>query len=85
MRINVNSNCPLPYMQKLCKSKSCSVCRCNEKDIPQDWIKTDKVESTEKDMDVWSKERDDTPGKWIWHVEDEENDKGEYFDVHTNV
>lgn len=29
LRINVNSECPLPYMQKLCKSKSCSVCRCD--------------------------------------------------------
>jgi hypothetical protein len=22
---------------------------------------------------------------WIWHVEDEENDEGEYFDLYSNV
>jgi hypothetical protein len=58
-------------MNKLCKSKSCSVCRCDEKDIPQNWIITDKVQSTDKDKDIWAQERDETPDKWIWHVEDE--------------
>lgn len=58
-------------MNKLCKSKSCSVCRCDEKDIPQNWITTDKVKSTQTGKDVWAKERDPTSDKWVWHVEDE--------------
>ena len=48
------------------------------------WMKTDKVKSAESEMDVWSKERPDSID-WVWHVEDQENDKGQYFDVHTNV
>lgn len=71
-------------MNELCRSKSCSVCRCDEKDIPQMWIKTDKVKSTNRNLDVWSQERPDT-NDWLWHVEDEDNDKGEYFDVYSNV
>ena len=72
-------------MNKICKSKSCSVCRCDEKDIPQNWIKTDRVpKSTHGSMDVWSQERP-TSQNWVWHVEDEENDRGEYFDVNENV
>lgn len=84
LRLNLNSECPLPIMNELCRSKSCSVCRCDEKDIPQMWIKTDKVKSTNPDLDVWSQERPDT-NDWLWHVEDEDNDKGEYFDVYSNV
>lgn len=29
LRLNINSKCPLPYMNKLCRSKSCAVCRCD--------------------------------------------------------
>lgn len=54
-------------MNKLCKSRSCSVCRCDEKDIPQNWIKTDKVQSTEEGKDVWQHEREISE-KWVWHV-----------------
>ena len=33
-------------MNKLCRSKSCAVCRCDEKDIPQNWMRTDKVDES---------------------------------------
>jgi hypothetical protein len=69
LRRNLNSKCPLPYMHKLCKSKSCEVCRCDEKDIPQNWVTTDKVKSTQG-ASTWADERDDDAGKWVWHVED---------------
>lgn len=54
IRLNLNSECPLPYMNKICKSKSCAVCRCDERDIPQSWSSTDKVLSQSQDKDVWS-------------------------------
>lgn len=67
IRLNLNSECPLPIMNKLCKSKSCAVCRCDEKDIPAMWMKTDKVISAEPGLDVWSRERDESVS-WVWHV-----------------
>ena len=77
-------------MNKLCRSKSCAVCRCDEKDIPQNWMRTDKVDESkfqQQYTEVWSNERDNISlnKKWVWHVEDEENDEGEYFDVHFNI
>ena len=44
-------------MNKLCRSQSCAVCRCDDKDIPQKWKKTDKVKIREKKIDVWEDER----------------------------
>jgi ERO1-like protein alpha len=34
IRLNIEEECSLGMMQKLCKSQSCTVCRCNEEDIP---------------------------------------------------
>lgn len=34
IRLNINQECPLGIFKKLCKSSSCSVCRCTDKDIP---------------------------------------------------
>lgn len=34
IRLNINQECHLGTLQKLCKSKSCSVCRCDINDIP---------------------------------------------------
>jgi hypothetical protein len=42
-RANLNRECELYARTKICKSKSCTVCRCDEKDIPTNWIKTDQV------------------------------------------
>ena len=63
-------------MNKLCRSQSCAVCRCDDKDIPQNWKKTDKVKRTKKKIDVWEQERSENEKVWVWHVEDEENDEG---------
>ena len=71
IRLNLISECPLLLQNKLCKSKSCAVCRCDEKDIPQKWIITDKVKSTSRKKDVWEQERGLDEKGWIWHVEDE--------------
>ena len=40
IRLNINEECSLGMMKKLCKSKSCTVCRCNDKDIPEFWLNT---------------------------------------------
>jgi ERO1-like protein alpha len=84
IRLNVNQACPLGYLKKICKSNSCSVCRCDHKDIPQNWVNTDRVKSHSHGQDLWSPERDSEKG-WVWHVEDESNDQGEYFDIYTNI
>lgn len=54
IRLNLNQECQLGHMNKICKSKSCSVCRCDEKDIPLFWSSTDKVHSHSKGKDLWS-------------------------------
>lgn len=84
IRLNLQSECPLPLMNKLCRSESCAVCQCDEKDIPQNWKKTDKLRSIDKKVDVWEQERESS-AEWVWHVQDEENDYGQYFDVNLNV
>lgn len=55
IRLNLNRECPLKEINKMCKAKSCSVCRCDEKDIPSTWMKTDKVQSQGNAVDYWSK------------------------------
>jgi hypothetical protein len=37
------------------------------------------------DLDLWEDERENSKNGWVWHVEDEANDKGKYFDIHTNI
>jgi hypothetical protein len=45
----------------MCKSGSCTVCRCDEKDIPQEWSKTDLIEfKHSKNVEQWSAERNIT-------------------------
>lgn len=55
IRLNLNSECPLKFINKICKSKSCSVCRCDSKDIPSFWSKTDRVLSSNPNehVDLW--------------------------------
>jgi ERO1-like protein alpha len=84
IRLNINQACPLGLLKRICKSNSCSVCRCDERDIPQFWSNTDRVRSHSHGQDLWSNERETAKG-WVWHVEDESNDQGEYFDLHTNI
>ena len=36
-------------------------------------------------QDLWGKERREKEVGWVWHVEDEANDVGEYFDVYSNI
>jgi len=74
IRLNLNQECLLGHMNKICKSKSCSVCRCDEKDIPLFWTRTDRVASTAKDKDLWADERGKEGEEWVWHVEDQAND-----------
>lgn len=40
IRLNINQECQLSTMNKICKSQSCTVCRCNHKDIPEFWTNT---------------------------------------------
>ena len=40
IRLNINQECSLGMMKKLCKNKSCTVCRCNDRDIPESWLNT---------------------------------------------
>lgn len=84
IRLNINQECPLGILNKICKSNSCSVCRCDDRDIPQFWSNTDRVRSHTQGQDLWSNEREAVKG-WVWHVEDESNDQGEYFDIYTNI
>ena len=51
------------------------------------WIRTDKVKEEQGgQVDIWEKERTgDGDISWVWHVEDEENDEGEYFDLYDNI
>jgi ERO1-like protein alpha len=72
-------------MNKICKSKSCSVCRCDEKDIPFFWSSTDPATRATNNKNLWGIERQLTESEWVWHVEDLPNDKGEYFDIFRNV
>ena len=45
IRLNINQKCPIDFFTKMCKSKSCSVCRCSDDDIPEFWSSTDRVRS----------------------------------------
>lgn len=84
IRLNVDQQCPLSHTSRLCKSTSCRVCRCEEKDIPGIWHNSDRVSSRGHGIEEWSAQRA-MGNEWIWHVEDEENDEGEYFDIYSNV
>ena len=85
IRLNLNQECQLGIFKKLCKSKSCSVCRCNKNDIPQIWSSTDRVKMHSQGQDLWGNERNQTIKQWVSDVEDETNDKGQYFDINTNI
>ena len=37
----------------MCKAQTCTVCRCDEKDIPMNWIETDKVTHLKEEVDLW--------------------------------
>ena len=84
IRLNINQQCPLGIRNLICKSNSCTVCRCDERDIPLEWSNTDRVLSHSQGRDLWSDERGGEVG-WVWHVEDESNDRGEYLDIYRNV
>ena len=43
------------------------------------------MKSDYENQDLWSDERSAIDKGWVWHVEDLANDKGEYFDIHTNI
>jgi hypothetical protein len=58
IRLNLNQECQIGHMNKICKSKSCSVCRCDEKDIPFFWTSTDPATRGTKDKDLWGNERE---------------------------
>jgi ERO1-like protein alpha len=61
IRINIENECPFWAREKMCKSGSCTVCRCDEKDIPQEWSKTDLIEfKHSKNVEQWSAERNIT-------------------------
>ena len=84
IRINIDNECPFWAREKMCKSGGCTVCRCDEKDIPQEWTRTDLIKKdVPSNLEQWSAERADN-SSGIWHVEDIVNDKGEYFDVDLN-
>lgn len=91
IRLNLNQQCPLAFTGRLCRSSSCRVCRCDEKEIPLIWSDLDRVASRGQGVEEWSRQRAggvggvDLGDEWLWHVEDEENDEGEYFDVVQNV
>lgn len=40
IRLNINEECQLGVMRRICQSKSCTVCRCNDADIPEFWTNT---------------------------------------------
>jgi ERO1-like protein alpha len=54
IRLNINQECPLGILNRICKSNSCSVCRCDERDIPLAWTNTDRVRSHLQGQDLWS-------------------------------
>ena len=85
IRLNINENCEFGLMKRVCKSQSCTVCRCDDKEIPDLWTSTEKVKSHTHHQDLWANERSSQMKGWVWHVEDEANDRGEYFDIHTNI
>ena len=87
IRLNLNQQCPFDTMAKMCKRKSCAVCRCSDDDIPSFWASTDRVRShVEEGRELWGPERGGGGAVgWVWHVEDVANDQGEYFDIHTNI
>jgi ERO1-like protein alpha len=84
IRLNLQQECPLSFTRRICKSTSCHVCRCDEKDIPSIWMHLDRASSRGHGVEEWAPQRQ-SGEEWIWHVEDEENDEGEYFDVSSNV
>jgi ERO1-like protein alpha len=85
IRLNINEDCSLGIMKRICRSSSCTVCRCEDSDIPALWTTTEKVVTHSHDRDLWAYERSNGKGGWVWHVEDEANDRGEYFDIHSNI
>lgn len=85
VRMNINDDCQLGVMRRICQSRSCTVCRCESGLIPEHWESTEKVHTHVEHQDMWENERLQSQSGWVWHVEDEANDRGEYFDVHTNI
>lgn len=37
VRMNINEECQLGVMRRICQSRSCTVCRCDSSDIPSHW------------------------------------------------
>ena len=42
----------------MCNSGGCNVCRCDEKDIPTEWSKTDEAVQASINRDLWADERE---------------------------
>jgi hypothetical protein len=57
IRLNLNQQCPLAFTGRLCRSSSCRVCRCDEKEIPLIWSDLDKVASRGQGVEEWSRQR----------------------------
>ena len=54
IRLNINQECQLGIMNRICKSQSCTVCRCNERDIPEFWSNNEKVRTHLSEGDLWA-------------------------------
>lgn len=37
VRMNINDECQLGVMRRICQSRSCTVCRCDSGEIPEHW------------------------------------------------
>jgi hypothetical protein len=48
-------------------------------------MNTEKVHTHTQLQDLWENERGLGVNGWTWHVEDEANDRGEYFDIDQNI
>ena len=55
--MNLENDCPFWAQIKMCNSGGCNVCRCDEKDIPTEWSKTDEAVQATVNRDLWANER----------------------------
>ncbi|KAL4460962.1 hypothetical protein ABPG74_016434 [Tetrahymena malaccensis] len=70
----------------VCKNKSCSICRCEQEEIPLEWRKEDKNECYIKTNDGEDEKEEKEKYEWYWNLNQEDEFKdGEYVDLVENI
>ncbi|EAS05801.2 endoplasmic reticulum oxidoreductin 1 (macronuclear) [Tetrahymena thermophila SB210] len=85
-KVNIDTECKFFSVEGICKSQGCSVCRCDENNIPLPWKKTDFIQQSKYDYADWAQEPEvKITDEWQWRVEEFNESEGSYVDLKDNV